>query len=120
LAEISTYIVENNITLGAVVPTLSEQGERLENDIKELQRQLDEVGRDLVDLRTMVDIYIITEDEPSQLTSFEIKEQVDLRQIRLTATLTVLAAIYLPFSFISVRDLPFWKFLLKVSRDCLA
>jgi hypothetical protein len=118
LAEISIYIVENSITLGAVDPTLSEQGERIENDIKELQRQLDEVGKDLVDLKTMV--RYLYYNESSMLTSSEIKEQIDLRQIRLTATLTILAAIYLPFSFISVRDLPFWKFLLNLSRKCLA
>jgi hypothetical protein len=35
---------------------------------------------------------------------WQIKEQIDLRQITLTGLLTFLAAIYVPFSFISVRD----------------
>lgn len=36
----------------------------------------------------------------------QIKDQIDLKQLNLTGILTFLAAIYLPFSLISVRGSP--------------
>lgn len=46
---------------------------------------------------------------------WQIKEQIDLRQITLTGILAFLAAIYLPFSFIAVSD--YFYIGLKLNND---
>jgi hypothetical protein len=74
----------------------------ISNDLSHLQSQLKEVSDKLDNLR-----HDVTDSPPKFVLHYadfqKIKDQLDLRQVRLSRLLTILAAIYLPFSFVSVR-----------------
>ena len=80
----------------------------LSGDLKSLQKHLEEIAALIADLRGMVSQNLtgkhltLCSQCTQAYTLRQIKDQIDLRQIRLTGVLTFLAAIYVPFSFISV------------------
>lgn len=75
----------------------------IETDLSHLQSQLEDVNNKLNDLRH--DIIEVSVQPMIYYADFQqIKDQLDLRQVRLSRLLTILAAIYLPFSFVSVSS----------------
>ena len=79
----------------------------IRDDIQYLVNEHRRMRGSIEELKTMVSFSInileksVTE---TQCNGPQIREQLDLRHIRRTSILTLLAAIYIPFSFMSVSD----------------
>lgn len=73
--------------------------EKTEKDLLYLQDRLQEVKSKLNGQQKAVSLFT---PGTIKLTSLQIKDALDLRQVRLSRLLAILAAIYLPFSFVSV------------------
>ena len=107
LEEISDCIVLRPNTVDA---GLQDSCNTILKDLDRLQKDLTNIGGTLAEIRTMVRtprIYYTRAFSPRPQraqVSCQIKDQIDLQQISLTGVITVLAAIYLPFSFISVSN----------------
>jgi len=108
LQQIAKYIDTVPTT---VDPALQDSCKELIQVLERLQTELADVGSRLAEIRTMVCTspfchIIVVQAMYPELTClyWQIKEQIDLRQITLTGILAFLAALYLPFSLISVCD----------------